>query len=435
MINGKKILSIEQVAQWRLCLGCGACVSVCKENAISMVDVEDVGLRPRVDSRRCQQCHECISVCPGVQLSHTESMDGQIPELSEGWGPVLEIWEGWAVDEQIRLKSSSGGAATALSLFCLEKAGMAGVLHTAADADKPWANVTVMSRNRGELLAGCGSRYAPASPGEKFNQIAEESSPCVFVGKPCDAAALGKARKINAKLDAKIGLAVSIFCAGTPSTKGTFKLLEAMGTEASEVARFDYRGNGWPGQARAKLKGAEGKELKMSYEESWGKILSRHVQLRCRLCPDGTGEFADIAVGDPWYRKVESGEPGRSLVLVRTEKGREIVHKAMQEGYLQLEQVEADVLPRSQGSLLWKRRNLRGRLWAMRLLGVPVPCYEGFSLKENWKKLSFKAKVRAVFGTIKRFVSRGWLKPWQGVNGPVVSDSGAATKPTAVREK
>jgi hypothetical protein len=44
------------------------------------------------------------------------------------------------------------------------------------------------------------------------------------------------------------------------------------------------------------------------------------------LCPDSTGEFADISCGDPWYKKPESDEPGMSLVLVRTErKGRSAI--------------------------------------------------------------------------------------------------------------
>ena len=37
------------------------------------------------------------------------------------------------------------------------------------------------------------------------------------------------------------------------------------------------------------------------------------------MCADHTGEFADIAVGDPWYRPHLDDEPGRSLVLARSE--------------------------------------------------------------------------------------------------------------------
>jgi coenzyme F420 hydrogenase subunit beta len=36
----------------------------------------------------------------------------------------------------------------------------------------------------------------------------------------------------------------------------------------------------------------------MSYADSWGGILSRHVQFRCKICPDGTGGFADVVCAD-----------------------------------------------------------------------------------------------------------------------------------------
>ena len=60
----------------------------------------------------------------------------------------------------------------------------------------------------------------------------------------------------------------------------------------------------------------------MSYMESWG-FLQRYRPYRCYLCPDGTGELADLSCGDPWYREILEDEPGHSLVVVRTERGKE----------------------------------------------------------------------------------------------------------------
>ena len=63
-------------------------------------------------------------------------------------GYALEIWEGYATDPEIRRQGSSGGLLSALALYCLEKEGMAFVLHTGMDETKPWTNKTVQSRNR-----------------------------------------------------------------------------------------------------------------------------------------------------------------------------------------------------------------------------------------------------------------------------------------------
>ena len=115
------------------------CVPSCPNQAIRLIDVEDQGLRPVVDPRQCRQCGRCLQVCPGVGLSAGELPSGAISELGEDWGPVLEVWEGYASDAQIRLEGSSGGLVTALSLFCIEKQGFGGVLHIGPDEpDTPY---------------------------------------------------------------------------------------------------------------------------------------------------------------------------------------------------------------------------------------------------------------------------------------------------------
>ena len=48
MGEGVKIRNVQDVAAWRLCLGCGACFGVCSEGGIRLVDVEDDGIRPFV---------------------------------------------------------------------------------------------------------------------------------------------------------------------------------------------------------------------------------------------------------------------------------------------------------------------------------------------------------------------------------------------------
>ena len=125
---------------------------MCPNKAISLIDVFDYGIRPKVDLTKCQKCGECLKVCPGIELSHSRFDEATIPQLRQSWGPVLEVWEGYATDPEIRFKGSSGGAATALALYCLEKEKMAGVLHIGSNPEQPLSNIAVFSRNREELL-------------------------------------------------------------------------------------------------------------------------------------------------------------------------------------------------------------------------------------------------------------------------------------------
>jgi coenzyme F420 hydrogenase subunit beta len=416
-MTDRRLNNVQQIAAWRLCMGCGVCAAACPEHNIQLIDVADQGLRPIVNLAKCRKCCECLKVCPGIEISHQPFNSQTIPELRKAWGPVLEVWEGYATDHKIRYKGSSGGVTTAVALFCLDKEQISGVLHIGTKPENPLQNVPVFSKTREELLACTGSRYSPAAPCEKLHWLEESKSSCVFIGKPCDVVALRKSQAVNQALDSKVCLALSIFCAGTPTTNGTYKLLDMLGVRPEEVEQLRYRGYGWPGATEVKIKGDSGQVRRMIYEESWGNILSNYGQLRCRLCPDSTGEFADISCGDPWHREIKPDEQGRSLVAVRTERGRRILHSAMDAGYVELEKVTLEVLPASQKALLNRRQNLFGRLLAMRILRIPIPVYAGFFLFRNWLRLSTIEKIRSFGGTLKRIVMRRLIRPLR----PIIS--------------
>lgn len=398
---------VDKVRAWRLCTGCGACVAVCPENNLTLVDIPCRGLRPILKNDRCRSCSSCVQVCPGIALEH--KFYGTTPQLKE-WGPVLEVWEGFAADPEIRFKGSSGGAATAIAWNCLRDMSAAGVLHTGIHHADPLRNVTVFSRTYEQLIACSGSRYSPAGPCEELEQIRNATGPCVFIGKPCDVAAFRKYEVLFPEIREKVIVAISIFCAGTPSTEGTWQVLREMGISKENLSSFRYRGCGWPGNAVAQGTG-DSEKHEMTYQECWGNILSRYVAFRCRLCPDSTGEFADISCGDPWYRKIEAGDPGRSLIIARTEKGAALVRRAVEAGHLVLETACPEIIALSQKSLLNKRRHLWARLRTMALCGVPVPHFTGFNLFSSWKQLSFPEKIKSFAGTLRRVFERRWRYP------------------------
>jgi coenzyme F420 hydrogenase subunit beta len=407
-----KITNVQQVAEWRLCLGCGACAYACPQNKIKLIDIVHDGIRPVLDTNGCESCRICLDVCPGYETSHApfDRSSGLLSELQQGWGPVLEVWEGYASDSEIHYNGSSAGLATVLALYCMEKENMHGALHIGSDPQTPWQNQTVLSRKREELLPRTGSRYAPASPCDGLHQIESAPAPCVFIGKPCDVAGLRKAQALQPELDKKVGVAIGIFCAGTPATLGTLDLFKSLRVNPEEVAEVRYRGKGWPGMFSVRLKGEEFPSHQVTYKDSWG-FLQQYRPLRCHLCPDGTSEFADISCGDPWYREIEEGEIGSSLVVVRTERGRQIVHGAIAAGYVRLERADPGKLEASQKNLLAKRSAIWGRVTALKAFGLPAPRLRGFSLFKNWLRLPFKAKLRSVVGTARRIASRKYYRP------------------------
>ncbi|MDI1276377.1 Coenzyme F420 hydrogenase/dehydrogenase, beta subunit C-terminal domain [Methylobacter sp.] len=413
-LDKSRFTDVSDVVKWRLCLGCGACEYACPEKKIKLINFIDQGIRPVVlPTGDCSGCSDCVTVCPGVGVSHDPMMktaEGVINMLTEGWGPVLEIWEGHATDKVIRFDGSSGGLASALALYCIENEGMRGVVHVGNDSEEQYKNKSTFSRTRDDILATTGSRYSPASPCDLFQAIEDAEGACVFIGKPCDLEGLRKTQSIRPGLSKNIGVAIGIFCAGTPSTQGTVDLLAKYGISHEDVEELRYRGRGWPGSFSVRLKSdSEWLEL-ATYEEAWN-FLQAYRPYRCHVCPDGTSEFADISCGDPWYRSIDADEPGKSLVLVRSEKGREIVKGAIKAGYIQLTPVEPEILERSQKELLRKRGAIWGRVTTMKTLGIPAPHFQGFSLLQNWLKLSSGQKIRSILGTAKRVITRNYFRP------------------------
>lgn len=391
-----------------MCAGCGAC-AYAGPAGTQMVQIEAVGNRPAFPKAvEGEAAFYDLSYCPGavVDARKTETSGLRMTAESE-IGQVLEVWEGYACDDELRFRGSSGGVLTALALFSLERNNCKAVLHVGRDAEKPWANRTVMSRNREDLVGRTGSRYAPSSPCEALGQIEQAEGPSVFVGKPCDAAAASVLRDSRAALGEKLDVILSFFCAGTPAAHGTENLIREMGGAPEQVELVDYRGQGWPGLFRAAERGGRFHEL--TYEESWGR-LTGYRPLRCNLCPDGLGRLSDIACGDAWHRYKINGDPGRSIILVRTEKGRRLLAEAHQAGYVYLERSSEQAVLDAQPGLLQRRREIFGRLVALRMLGIPVPRFPGFRLRSAWLRQPLSVQVKTIAGTLRRALQRRWWK-------------------------
>ena len=145
----------------------------------------------------------------------------------------------------------------------------------------------------------------------------------------------------------------------------------------------------------------------MSYRDSWGGILSRHVQKRCKLCPDGIGSFADLVCADAWhtdaegYPSFEEGE-GTSLVIARTEIGARCLQEAEARGAVRTQPFDIRELEPMQPGQVRKRRFLLARLMAMRALLRWAPRYDGFFLARNARQAGWRQNLRQFSGMLIR---------------------------------
>jgi len=406
---------ITRTVTRNLCTGCGACAGAFPQ-MIRMVDDPVNGRRPVVkDSPEGRQAaSKAVALCAGASsdwgsLSRTD-------EIDEDWGPVLAAWEGWASDDEIRHRGSSGGAVTALALHALSSGAAEGVAHIAARADDPRLNEAVISRDRSGLLRGAGSRYAQASPAESLGRIAAGPDRVAFIGKPCDVASVHKATGTDSELRAKIPLTIAIFCAGAPNLVATDRLLDQLGVpKTGTLVDLRYRGEGWPGLMQAAWiddGGARHVSAGISYAEGWGKVLQSERRWRCRVCADHTGAFADISVGDPWHAPPAGNtDAGRSLIVARTPRGKAFVEAAIAAGALRAEPGSRDIIDRAQPNLRATHGAVWGRRLAMRAVGLPAPQDKGRKLMRQWRDLGRRERIQSILGTWKRVLrERLWRK-------------------------
>ncbi|MDF0541259.1 Coenzyme F420 hydrogenase/dehydrogenase, beta subunit C-terminal domain [Sphingobium sp. H39-3-25] len=396
---------LENITSNGLCLGCGACVASINRSDLRMALTEDGYLRPQ-SAAPLNDVEQNIlnAVCVGRALSH-ESIDEDYHPL---WGPIKWLGTGYAIDPDVRYRGSSGGVISAIAISLVERGEVDFVLATGADPSDPIGNYSGARNDRTEIIHAAGSRYAPSSPLAAIEQHLSAGRRFAFIGKPCDVAALRQMAKRDARVDALVPYMIAFFCAGVPSRKGTLKVLDALGVAHDDVEAFRYRGDGWPGLARARRH--DGSEETMDYNSSWGNILNRHLQFRCKICPDGTGEFADIACADAWYGA--DGYPdftereGRSLVVARTKVGETLVKSLAQEKRIAVEPLAVDEIAKMQPYQVHRKRHIRARIAAMWLWRRRGPRYARLKLAQTARQTSILSQLRDFLGTLRRLPKR-----------------------------
>ena len=190
---------LESDNKWQ-CYGCGMCEHACPTQSITMVADEEGFKYPEIDAETCIHCNKCVKVCPNSMQDVPATM-----------GPLYALQH---KDLQTLAMSQSGGAFSAIAKDVLDNGGSVygsvldeqfRALHTRAD------------RMEG-IKPMCGSKYVQSIiPHEVYQYLVKDiksGSPVLFVGTPCQAAAV---QKVYGKYDNL--LVVDFLCHGVPSPK------------------------------------------------------------------------------------------------------------------------------------------------------------------------------------------------------------------------
>lgn len=316
----KKNKFVEGIYQNGICCSCGVCKGICLQEAISY-KVDKMGyFKPMIDGTKCTKCGLCEKYCPGGQYYKVTPVE--VPKNDK-------YYLAYSCDEQIRYGAASGGLTTELLCYLIEsgKVDYCTVVDNIVSIDKIEAHVT---NDVDVIRDGKTSKYMPIDMGEIIRKVRDENKRVAIVGVPCQIQALKKMFGQKREL-----IYIALFCNHCSSVNATKFLLNGM-----KIRKTDYvlhRGEGWPGYfkiADAKTQKAYRIPFRKVYINSFGWYFNN---MRCRMCNDPFGDFADISVGDAFVTS-ETNETGKTLCFVRNEKINQILHEMVIEDRIVMEE-------------------------------------------------------------------------------------------------
>ena len=299
------------------CCGCTACKTVCPKQCITMSEDAEGFLYPKVDASLCIDCQACVRVCPFHNPAKEEKPQSVYAALNK--------------NEEIRRDSSSGGMFTILAEKVIKDGG---VVFGARFTDD-WRVEIVPTETIDGLAAFRGSKYLQAQMGSSLvlaKKYLQEGRKVLFSGTPCQIAGL----RHYLRKDYDNLLAVDFVCHGVPSPKVWKMYLDEV-SKASQRAISDIK-------FRDKPQGWKRFNFTLSYNESnksytissyngdnhYMRAFLSDMILRpsCYNCQAKCGRSkSDITLADYWgidqVHPNMDDDKGTSLLIVRTEKGRQ----------------------------------------------------------------------------------------------------------------
>jgi coenzyme F420 hydrogenase subunit beta len=372
-------LSLEEIVEGGLCIGCGLCRAVAGADKIRIVLTPEGRERPVVRGRLDVAALERINaICPGTRVEGARSEDQATHAARTAqdivWGPAEHLAIGYARDPEVRFRGSTGGVLTALGQFLLTSGRVKFILHVAASGREPLRTERRLSFDAASVLDAAGSRYGPAAPLVDFTELLDRAEPFALIAKPCDIGAVRNLARIDSRVDRYLRYALTFVCGGASDLTKSEEVASELGVRPEELSLFRYRGNGCPGPTR--LETQDGRSFELTYQDMWEDEATWRIQPRCKICPDAIGESADLAASDVWPGGGPSGEDeGFNGIIVRTQRGLELYRAALEAGAIAVEPREVgfrdfDVFQPHQ---VRKKRAVWARLAGMRAAGQAVP--------------------------------------------------------------
>ncbi len=279
-------------------------------------------LYPKIDKNLCVDCGKCVGVCPVLNN----------PKKNV----AKEVWASWALDNEERKTSTSGGAAHIFGSYILS---LGGKVYGSAMTDTGIQHIRV--ENFEDLKRLKGSKYVQSPILNILSSLKEEVAaniPVLFVGTPCQCAAV--ANYVGKDFE-NLYLA-DLVCTGVPPQKLLWEHLNIQGMPNSVRFRDES------GTRLTVTENGRATYQKAVWEDYFLMGFAKHLFFResCYNCPFADDKrSADITLGDFWGLGIKkpfshSQKGGVSEIFVNSDKGRRLFEAVSEKLFLERREID-----------------------------------------------------------------------------------------------
>ena len=319
------------VCERNLCDGCKACLSVCTKGAITIEENMEA-FNALIEEALCVKCNQCRKTC-----QRNRSPKAVKP---------IQWYQGWACEDEVRARSASGGAASAL-IHTFQSMGGAVCCCVFEEGHFGFRFLNPPF----DMKRVAGSKYVKSDPQGIYEAIEKKlklGEKVLFIGLPCQVAAVKN--YCGAEYTDKL-YTVDLICHGTPSVRTLELFVQQYGIKPDDLEDIKFR-------KKARFQVFE------EQNDSYKRIAKSGVQdcymtaflnglsytENCYHCNYAKLErVSDVTLGDSWGSRLPQEEmmKGISLILCQTTKGLDLVHRCA----LKLEPVNLETAVRSNSQL------------------------------------------------------------------------------------
>lgn len=352
----KKLDVQEHIVNFNSCISCGLCEIVCPEECITMVQDEFLSFKPQVDYNKCSPCLSCVRVCPDSfhLINKIEKNLPTHPKNDTYIGNYINSYYGYVLENNSRIKSTSGGILTKLFQELLLKEDIDAVIVVKSDElnqiqDEIFAYSSVEKDIEG-INKGRGSKYISIDYHEALKQIKDESLRVAIVATPCVCTGLRKLQEMDDFYKEYIKYLFSFTCGHTCKPIFAQKLIHFKTKKEFDEIKF---------RSKTDAKSAEDFKFETLHNshiqtsigfqnDVYGQLWNSHAYMedKCLKCDDVFARHADITVMDSWGYSHD--KKGQSFIITRDEKLNTLLSELKNKNTIHCEEIDKAHIIKSQ---------------------------------------------------------------------------------------